>query len=217
MSGTKSTPNGTGCLAVVGTAGRGNDAIFLNRDVYIRMVSATVKFIESLGDLNRIRLVSGGAAWTDHIVITMVLQRIVRPENVTVFAPSKFVEGEYYGTGYAERTSRTANHYHREFSKAVGGNTLTEIETAIHMGIHFIPGSGDFKARNTQVARFVSPGGHLLAFTMGSNTSRQKPMTIHTFGMDDDAIVGGLKDGGTADTWNKSKCVKHHARLGICL
>lgn len=74
--------------------------------------------------------------------------------------------------------------------------------------MHVIPG---FKRRNTYVA---SASDYLLAFTFGTHSG------LYTPGQAGYAhhVQAGLKDGGTADTWDKAQSrIKEHKSLWTLL
>ena len=202
-------------LAIIGTAGRQSDKAALTPHHYPRMLAAAITFIEHHElDRNKLRLFSGGAAWADHLVVSLALHGVVNPKNVTIFLPSRLTEQGYVGEDdRSSKTASTANYYHKLFATCTGKDPIKELLLIQDQGAILIPGTGSFHARNSDVAKSVSSDGHLLAYTFGSPDSTQPIWTIRSCGRKS-AEESGLKDGGTADTWNKAKCNKHHARLG---
>lgn len=203
-------------LAIIGTAGRREDQGLLTKVHYQRMIDACIKFINHK-EMNQktLELYSGGAAWSDHLAVALVIKGVVPPSNLRLFLPAKL---EYYGfegeNEYQQRVADTANYYHKLFSKTIEHNSIDELREVEKQGaiLDVIPGG--FKARNSKVAQYVNPDGHLLAFTFGELNSKQPIWTIRSFPGNVTAKEAGLKDGGTADTFNKTKSFKHHARLG---
>ncbi len=212
-------------LAIIGTAGRKEDQGLLTADHYTRMIKACITFIQHYEiNTDNLILVSGGAAWADHLVVSLALMGVVHPENLKLYLPANL---EYYGyegvpdNPFSQRVADTANYYHKLFSKKTGHNSIEQLLDVRKKGAYTEVIAGGFKARNSRVANDVSVVGTLLAFTFGETTSKQNPWTIRAFPPNTKSDVAGLKDGGTADTFNKTKVTKHHARLGpienICL
>ena len=203
-------------LAIIGTAGRKEDQAMLTAAHYTRMVDAVVKFMGHVNiDPQMLHLYSGGAAWADHLAVTLTLMGVVPYSNLTIFLPAILEADGFVGANeYLEKVAGTANYYHRLFFQKTGHNGIQDLLTVREKGAVMDPGKSGFKTRNTQVARALDDDGTLLAFTFGSPESTQPVWTIRSFPMDTKADIAGLKDGGTADTFNKAKCPKHHARLG---
>lgn len=203
-------------LAIIGTAGRKEDQSRLTHFHYNRMVSACVKLIEHLQfDLPDLRLISGGAAWADHLVVTLTKRGVVPYENTTLYLPSSLTNGGYVGENeFSKKIANIANYYHKLFSNCVGINSIKELLELQDNGSVLIPGNGSFHARNSDVAKSVSHNGVLLAFTFGAPDIQQPIWTIRKFSGNTTAVEAGLKDGGTADTWNKCTGQKWHCVLG---
>lgn len=204
-------------LAIIGTAGRKEDQGILTSGHYERMLEGTCKLIHHLQiDPQNLHLFSGGAAWADHLVVSLVIRGLVPAKNLTLYLPAKL---EYYGfeggDGYDQKVADTANYYHKMFKMKSGIDGLVEIRTVGNMGATLEPISGGFFARNSLVANSPLVEGHLLAYTFGDPNSSQDHWTIRRFESDIRAKDAGLKDGGTADTWNKARCSKWHARIGV--
>lgn len=205
-------------FAVIGTAGRREDKIYLTQAHYSRMVNATYKLINHL-NINRetTKFYSGGAAWADHLLITLSLQGILNPENITIYLPSHFSDQGHFVNdkeeiGFIEKTTQ---HYHRLFKDVTGVDGIKDLVKIRSLGAVFISGNSNFHARNSLVAKAVSPDGVLLAFTFGQDNYIQVPWSMREFTSDIMAQEAGLKDGGTADTWNKCKAkAKWHCKIG---
>jgi hypothetical protein len=175
-------------IGVIGTAGRGEDKSKMSRKLYMRMCNYVIHYINKLQlKPKEIQLVSGGAAWADHVAVSLRLAK--KANQLLLHLPSqiKLEPAAFYGCCDAN----TANYYHQQFSKVMGGNTLDGIARAIKEGAKVQVTEG-FKPRNLQVA---ADSDILIAFTWGE--SKDKP-----------------KDGGTSHTWNNSKAkVKIHVPL----
>lgn len=136
-------------------------------------------------DWKEIHLVSGGAAYGDHIAVRLFL---AHPESsLTLHLPCKF-DKKYEDTGLKDwRTNpgNTANYYHSLFSKNEGINSLNEIEQAILAGANILVYKG-FHKRNLEVAK----SDIVLAFTYSKGNSPT--------------------DGGTKHTWSNANGIKVH-------
>lgn len=204
-------------LGIIGTAGRRDDRARLSRDHYERMVSAALKLIEYMQwDPQNLTLVSGGAAWADHVAVDLVLRKIVPARNLKLYLPCDIQYDQFVTTTPEnQNTVNTLTYYHQEFSKVIGRNSIVEVYDTYKQGALVNFDDRGFKSRNTSVSLAVGTQGHLLAFTFGSSESQQPDWTVRLFDPSSDARTSGLKPGGTADTWNKTPSVKkYHCRIG---
>jgi hypothetical protein len=154
------------------------------------MYEVAERFIDFYHHHDRaIELVSGGAAWADHVAVRLFLDG--KASSLTLHLPCPFVDGKYLDTGsndWRTNPGQSANYYHQKFSQAMGCDTLADIQTAISKGANVVVGAG-FHQRNSQIAK----SDVLLAFTW--------------------AVGDTPSDGGTLDTWNKCKAPKLHVQL----
>lgn len=128
-------------------------------------------------------VVSGGAAWADHLAVFLFLEGHAKELTLYLPAPIKdgWFDGPYKSAGSA------ANFYHGQFSAVVGYHSIGQIELAAREpGCHGEfepsgPGYGALFARNAKVAADCD---HMLAYTFGRGTEPA--------------------DGGTKDTWDKA-------------
>ena len=168
-------------ISIIGTAGRKEDGEKLSKSVYEKMYLAAKKIVHEFTDP---QLVSGGAAWGDHLAVSLFLAKEVK--KLTLHFPcefnsrvSKFAEAGFRSSG------GTANYYHRLFSQKMAGNdtaTLHGIQKALLAGAESTISTG-FLARNKLVAK----SDVILAFTFGES---------------------GPKDGGTKHTWDHARKAK---------
>ncbi|MFC4236254.1 hypothetical protein ACFOY8_13640 [Thalassospira xianhensis] len=199
-------------LGVIGSAGRRDDARRMSAELYEAMLVELEAIIASQGVSH---LVSGGAAFGDHLAVTMFKRGAV--SELTLFLPAPFDRTkqeflssprDFGGAG------NTTNRYHRAFSKACDIDSLADIGSVLTKA-HINVGHG-FKDRNQMVAGDVDG---LAAFTFGP--LRENEPAVRTFTPDDDGFNShkdaGLKDGGTAHTWGEAWKVKskHHINLSI--
>jgi hypothetical protein len=163
-------------LGIIGTAGRGLDWKKLTPTMYEQMLNITEKFIVSN---NPATVVSGGAAWADHLAVTLYLKDVVA--DLTLYLPHSFdmKVHEYLDDSVIDdryHVGRVSNWYHKRFSDKIKHDSLDEIFKAIEKGAKVEVGNGFFD-RNALIAKVST---HLIAFTFGNKET--------------------LKDGGTANT-----------------
>lgn len=135
-------------------------------------------------------LVSGGAAFADHVAVRLFLDKVV-PE-LRLHMPAPFIR-EFSG----HPDAAIANRYHQAFSGAVGCDSLGEIASAVTAGARLVPGPFGFLDRNTSIARDCDV---LLAFTRGTLDRCWSPEEVGF----SDAACAGIGSRGTADTWRKA-------------
>lgn len=169
-------------LAIVGTAGRKEDAKRLSRKHFEAMCLVASGLLEQINESNYpiTHLVSGGAAWADHVAVRLFLDK--KAPGLRIFMPAEWDNGSYHDNGNKdayENAGSTANYYHQLFQRATNINSLTEILIAKTHGAELIPVLKGFHARNALVAK----SDFLLACTFGQERL--------------------VKDGGTADTVRK--------------
>jgi hypothetical protein len=166
-------------------------------DLFDRMVERSAALIEgrfkcTLAD---VQLVSGGAAWGDHVAVALFLKGLVA--GLTLYLPCEWVTGSNpsHLTKGKSRSWKTnpgllANERHMSFSDAIGRDTLKEIEAARLKGARIITDYRGFHRRNYAVAQAAA---RLIAFTWG--------------------VGYAPSSRGTLDTWNKARCEKVHVSL----
>lgn len=209
-------------LAIIGTAGRKgkpgekDDSKIVTGATYPKMVNAGKVLVSRITRTPlELKGYSGGAAFGDHTLVTLALDGILSPRNITLYLPADLSENGTFVHPHDPQdfTVRTANYYHDLFSKKIGRNTREELVRLRDMGATFIVNLAGFKARNTQVAHAVSPDGVMLALTTGNDLTDQRPWTLRRFVDHCRGRDAGLKDGGTEDTWNKACCAKFHGLI----
>ena len=188
-------------LGIIGTAGRRDDAPRMSAALQARMVATASAIAQKVGAT---RLVSGGAAWADHVAVQLALEGIAGgPAGLVLHLPAA-LGSQRFDT--AVQDGRTSNMYHEAFQRLTGIRSREQLCQVISAGATAIVHPGGFKARNSDVARDATV---LLAFTFGNGV----PWEICTHA-DVSAARAGLKDGGTADTWGKCRA---HIKLHVCL
>lgn len=131
-------------------------------------------------DWSKIHLVSGGAAWCDHIAVFLYLKH---PESkLTLHFPCKwdtnkkqFIDNGLYH--WAKNPGRTANSYHLSFQKKIKENTLEQIHDAIGQGAIVCDHYKGFHDRNL----IVGQSQHLIAFSFSTGDIPSDGGTLHTW------------------------------------
>lgn len=169
-------------LAIIGSAGRKDDAKRLTRKHFEAMCLVASGLIEQINESNYpiTTLVSGGAAYADHVAVRLFLDKKV--PGLRLFLPAAFEDGSYHDNGSTdayENPGGTCNYYHTQFQRNTGINSLSDIRIAQAHGAELIPVLKGFHARNALVAK----SDFILACTFGDGKM--------------------VKDGGTADTIRK--------------
>ncbi len=182
-------------LAIIGTAGRGNDGKKLAADperYLTRMLDAARKVSEMTGVT---KLVSGGAAFADHCAVLLYLEDPKR-YSLELEIPAAFESDLIGGCKYFDKGSgdfrsnpgSVSNHYHRLFKSALSKTrpnwspfndfaTLVGL-TAQPSNVTINVGAGFFE-RNLVVA---AKADHCLAMTFGDKSLLKDGGTAHTMG-----------------------------------
>ncbi len=177
-------------VAIIGTAGRDKDRTY-TLDLYGKMCeNARSKF----KDGERYHLVSGGAAWADHLAVELYL---ARPEQfeLTLYLPAPLCLMTKKFVGDNGSAGSASNYYHDLFENQTGITGRLQILEAQSSGATVEwedpkPGMGGFFARNKKVANFAEA---CLAYTWGEG---KEPA-----------------DGGTRNTWDQIKGRRVHVSL----
>jgi hypothetical protein len=180
-------------VSVIGCAGRNQDASRMTAQLYGRMVKKCEQTIlEMKLEPRDVRLVSGGAAWSDHVAVTLFLSG--KYGGLTLHLPCEwhssscsFVTNE--SSHWAQNPGKIANLLHVQFTEKLGRDTLAELETARRAGATFVVHKG-FHKRNDQVAR----SRYLIAFSWSPSDSPPS--------------------GGTRYTWDKA--TGRRIRVSLC-
>lgn len=178
-------------LAIIGTAGRAADGKILSSDpvyYYDRMQAAALKVADMVGAT---KLISGGAAWSDHIAVTLFLAHPDR-FSLELHLPTRLVEnGDEYrfddnGTrDFKNNPGAVSNHYHDLFKKALSNRYKD-----------WSPYKDFFRCINSKNFSHKITFGFLNRNIVVAKES--DACIAMTFGKDN-----YLKDGGTAHTMSK--------------
>ena len=172
-------------IAVIGTAGR-DKSIPMTRNLWDWMLDDARERID--GDAH---LVSGGAAWADHIAVALFLESHVPKLTLHLPAP---LQGRFIGS--PKSAGSAANYYHDRFSEVVGFNSLEQIVEACTWG----GCDGTFEPQAEGYGAMFSRNAKVVASSEG--------MLAYTFGVGDEPA-----DGGTRNTWDQFNGEKIHVSL----
>lgn len=174
-------------IGIIGTAGR---------DKTIKMTKTLWRLMQE--DLDSrlpqdAHLVSGGAAWADHLAVALFLNE--RCSKLSLYLPAPMKNGVYAGP--ARSSAASANFYHQQFSEEIGVDSRKQIQDLSGTeGVRITmepaaPGFAAMFARNKKIAQLSDV------------------LIAYTFGDGDEPLPGG-----TLDTWRQAKCQsKIHVNL----
>lgn len=147
----------------------GPSKLAVTKETYDQMIMKVMKIIRVYESYNskpnipwryKIHLISGGAALSDHVAISLYLKYrdiLTIPLDITIYLPSLWDKENkiHQDTGDARwyiNPGKTANSQHRYFSKIMGFNSLNEINTLYKRGKVNTEYFG-FHKRNDEVAK----------------------------------------------------------------
>ena len=162
-------------ISIIGTAGRGTSILTLNETVYQKMYDTTLEVLSNY-DIDNTVLVSGGAAWADHLVVKYKLEHNEHP--IELHLPAEF---DVDNSGFIENkdgdAGSTANYYHLRFSERCNIDSLLELSIAIQLiNTLCIDTYKGFFARNLE----VSKSNVVIALTYGDKDRVKDGGTFHT-------------------------------------
>ena len=172
-------------IAIIGTAGR-DKTIPMSLALWHWMLDDASSHMPL-----HAHVVSGGAAWADHLAVALFLSGDAH--KLTLHLPAPFANGRFQGTSGSSGSA--ANYYHELFSRTIGINTLSQIQQVASM--EHVDGSFEPAAI-----------GYTAMFTRNKKVANADHMLAYTFG------IGNVPaDGGTANTWNLCKGQRIHVPL----
>jgi hypothetical protein len=163
-------------IAIIGTAGR-DRSMPMTKSLWEAM-TADARNRTSQG----CHLVSGGAAWADHLAVELFLTG--HASDLTLHLPAPFENGRFVGP--YKGAASAANYYHRLFSEILNYDTLGDIAgIEHHPRVHstFQPEAAGYAAMFARNKLVAADATEMLAYTWGTGN---KPA-----------------DGGTLNTWNQ--------------
>lgn len=166
-------------IAIIGTAGRKDDAERLNARVFQAMLVDAKERVETLAEEYRedVALVSGGAAVADHIAVRLFLDKAV--EKLYLFLPAPF-NGDLKQFDCAFEAGRTSHYYHQKMKRWYHPRSSNRelAQAIVAEGCSVATNLKGFKARNLQVAKNADV---VLAYTFGEGEAPKDGGTFHTW------------------------------------
>jgi hypothetical protein len=188
-------------IAIIGSAGRKDDASKMKATFFRQMCDSSKKIIVDEWKMVNPppHLVSGGSAWSDHVAVRLFIdsalhhlatsskedKEIIRVSGLTLHLPCDFEmdskNPRFKDTGsssWMTNPGRYLNELHKKFSQVCGISSLVDIFTALKLGATCTVSSG-FHARNALVAQ----SQFVLAWTWSSTQVPQDGGTLHTWNL----------------------------------
>lgn len=172
-------------IAIIGTAGRDKSKP-MTLALWEWMLADALSRVPSGA-----HVVSGGAAWADHLAVELF--RCGHAGELTLHLPAPFHNQQFIGP--RQSAGNAANYYHQLFSKAIGRNTRADIEWAAEQPM--VNGSFEPEAE-----------GYGAMFARNLKVAACEEMLAYTFGTGDRPA-----DGGTAHTWDRCRGQRVHVPL----
>jgi hypothetical protein len=119
-------------FSIVGTAGRKDDANKLSKKHFEAMCITAEGLIDQCNESGYpiSHLVSGGAAWADHVAVKLFLNKKV--PHLRLYLPCLFESGSFINgpdpVNAKFNTAGTLNYYHQVFQRVTGVNSLSQIQ-----------------------------------------------------------------------------------------
>jgi hypothetical protein len=174
-------PQGAGpgtAVAIIGTAGRDKDqAPRMTRQLWHQMLAHAQTRVRAQDTL-----ISGGAAWADHLAVELFLMG--HAQGLTLHLPADLESCGRFAGGYGT-AGGAANYYHDRFRQVTGIDGLARIAQALARGARHTqqptaPGYEAMKTRNQAVA---AEARVVLAYTWGSGHAPADGGTLHTWNL----------------------------------
>lgn len=169
-------------VSIIGCAGRGSQYTALSTQKFNTMCNKTLEILQmnfnlELGSEGNIHLISGGAAWSDHVAVKLFLDKKVAA--LTLELPCKWDSKKHMyvdnkSDDWKKNPGRSANKYHKTFSVIRNINSLIDIKHAFENGAKCNVWEG-FHDRNKRVANT----DYMIAFTLSNSDSPMNGSGTH--------------------------------------
>jgi hypothetical protein len=167
-------------VGIIGTAGRKEDKDKMTFQVWKDMQDSVKTLLIAEYPHNRYRLVSGGAAWADHLAVDLLLSGYGL--GLTLYLPAEWDSTMVrYQRGPGDKyrdPGQIANYYHGLFSEKMGIDTLAQIEDARDRGAELVYIPGGFHARNLRVGQV---DWLICLHWNGAQATKPKGGSLHTW------------------------------------
>jgi DNA helicase-2/ATP-dependent DNA helicase PcrA len=161
-------------IAIIGTAGRDKTKT-MSRALWAAMLNdarSRVNFSDTL--------VSGGAAWADHLAVRLYLDGDV--QGLHLYLPAPLQNGAFLGED-RNSSGSAANYYHGLFKRITGEDGLAQLAEAIDRGavVSYEPATPGYGAMKTRNAKVAATCNAVIAYTFSDNDEPADGGTKHTW------------------------------------
>lgn len=163
-------------IAIVGSAGRKSDTQHVSRPLYEAMIYDAKATVQQIAMDERIDLVSGGAAFADHVAVSLFLMGVAN--SLTLYLPAPWrTDLDFPKYDEKAREGSLSNYYHRQFSLALTRGksfsaTREGIQKAVTKGAVLNTDHLGYYKRNLQVGKVDA----LICYHFGGDgTAPRKP------------------------------------------
>lgn len=124
-------------LAVIGTAGRKGLHNRMDYSTYYKMYARLLGHLQKHCKDQPVTLISGGAAWSDHLAVTAWRAQVV--DDIHLYLPCYFDldKMQYEDSGlwdWRENPGKTANYHHQNFQHQTEIRSLAEVGSVVEAG-----------------------------------------------------------------------------------
>lgn len=165
-------------IAIAGTAGRKDDADRMSWRLYQEMEEATQNLIEEIADGQTTTIISGGAAYADHIAVRLFLKGAA--PKLILHLPCAWASTRQFrdigGYDWKKNPGGTANTLHKRFQAKTGVDSFSELAQAIASPNCKTSVSAGFFERNALMAEADA----LIALTFGRCATVKDGGTMNT-------------------------------------
>ena len=170
-------------ISIIGSAsGKKQNDHLLNKKTWNYMCQISENYITEkiTQDWSKIILVSGGAAWSDHVAVFLYLKH--PGSHLILHLPCQwdYCNHQLADNGNYQWTvnpGKLANSLHFNFQKEIKKNTLQQIQLAINQGATIFDHYKGFFDRNIQVGK----SQYLIAFSFSQTNEPTDGGTFHTW------------------------------------
>lgn len=129
-------------------------------------------------------LISGGAAWTDHLAVVLFLEG--HAKKLTLHLPAPLVNGVFIGP--YKSAGSVANYYHGRFSGVLGYSTIAQIVAAAERPDcdgTYEPDAPGYQAMFDRNRKVAANAEAMLAYTFGPGPKPADGGTLYTWDLFD--------------------------------
>lgn len=149
-------------VAIIGSCGR-TGGLF-TKGHFAKMVEEARRIITEVFKLKRWKLVSGGAAWSDHVAVALMMKGM--GDSLTLHVPYKIYEGKL--------TDAQSDRLHRVFSETIGRDSISDLNRVNAR----VKTWKSYKERNDQIAKEAA---YLIAFSWSEGNRPESGGTKYTW------------------------------------